>query len=132
MRNGKISMESFEFVNGIHSEWNSKIECNVNCMYQWTYFSRFIWCSFDVPFGWFAWDDDVRRHDTVNNATIIDVIAIAQAPIIIIVDCLFSCFDVSVGGSSDNIVSSGWFYSLGHFQSHKNRQWENEIIIIFD
>lgn len=43
----------------------------------------------------------------MNKATITEDAATAPAPIIINADCLcFSCFEISVGGSSDKIVSS--------------------------
>lgn len=43
----------------------------------------------------------------MNRATITENAATAPAPIIIIVDCLCrSCFEISVGGSSDKMVSS--------------------------
>lgn len=71
-----------------------------------TYFNRFIWCSVDVGFGSVTCVGRDRRHNTANKATITEDAA-APAPIIIIVDCLcFSCFEISVGGSSDKMVSS--------------------------
>lgn len=63
-----------------------------------------------MGFGSVVGTDGERRHKTANNATITDVAATAPAPIIINVDCLcFSCLLVSVGGSSDKIVSSAFY-----------------------
>lgn len=87
-----------------------------------TYFNRFIWCSVDAGFGSATCDGFDRRHITANKATIIEVAATAPAPIIIIVDCLcFSCLEISVGGSSDKIVSS----------ARKDNQNIHEISFIF-
>lgn len=60
-----------------------------------------------MGFGTVTGDGCDCRHSTANRATIIDVTATAPAPRIIIVDCLcFSCLEISVGGSSDKMVSS--------------------------
>lgn len=73
-----------------------------------------------MGFGSVGCDDGERRHKTANKATIIEVAATPPAPMIIIVDCLcFSCFEVSVGGSSDKIVSSKSLSVDEHFVVHK-------------
>lgn len=53
------------------------------------------------------------RHINAIDANIMDVTANPPPANNIIVDCLcFSCRDVSVGGSSDNIVSSIYFNKI--------------------
>lgn len=79
---------------------------NIHFIMKKNYFSRFIWCSVDAGFGSAAGGGCDRRQSTANKITTIED-ATAPAPIIIIVDCLcFSCLEISVGGSSDKIVSS--------------------------
>lgn len=97
---------------------------NIHFIMKKNYFSRFIWCSVDAGFGSAAGGGCDRRQSTANKITTIED-ATAPAPIIIIVDCLcFSCLEISVGGSSDKIVSS-ILCELADVNATKEKRKEN-------